>query len=226
MEKKQILAGVALMVVLSSLNPVYAEEADVSTKQTESYTITAIGGGDKKIGDPSPNKTGSIGTRAIKYYSVGRGEAVYDLTGESTKTYSDGLLKTTTTLDANYKSAYTNYDYFYLDGKTQAFWSGNTPYDADRISVTPSHSFTSSGQVYSVSVPAGVSYSTTSNSITYTWPTESADNVYSLEYDWDRIGAECRWTSVFTKATATDTSNFKFGTKITSVTNTINIDVD
>jgi len=110
-------------------------------------------------------------------------------------------------------------------GVGQAGWTGTSPsINCDQIAEQPSESIYASSTYYSISVPAGVSFSQQSDSMTYTWNSVSLANKYQNNYYWASSSSPivAQTSGHFTSVITNDTGTFTFGVNTYGVTNTIN----
>jgi hypothetical protein len=229
MKKLSLVAG-SFILTLSVLNPVFAAkstesidektEAKVSTSKKNGYTITSYSGGKEK-NLPS----GGVEIMTVHDFTLERGEAdnFYE---DSIKTYSDGELTTYSEVDVDYTETGFFTDILTLDGETRGSWSGSNPYNADRITVQPAQTIKTTGGSISLSIPPSAGSNIEEGEASISWPSEDDDDVWYLNYDWDEIEAETTGNSTFSQVLINDITNFKFGTKITSVLNTLNIEIE
>jgi hypothetical protein len=230
MMKKVSLAVGSFILTLAVINPVIAAQSTVSidkktdarvtTSKKDGYTITSYSGGKEKN---LPNK--QIQPMKVHDFTLERGDAdnFYE---DSTKSYSDGELTTYSEVDVDYTDTGIRSDILTIDGETRGSWSGRDPYDADRITIQPAQTIKASGTSISLSIPPSASSNIEKGEATITWPSESDNDTWYLSYDWDEIEAETKGSSTFTHVIVNDISNFKFGSKITSVMNTLNVEID
>ena len=228
MKRNSLLCLATGLFLASIITPVYAEDTNepvIKQRNESGYTITAAGGNGDKSLDPEYSQN-TRKKRSLQSYTMKRGQ-YRDFNDETLKRYGNAELKTESGIDLDYTDTSASVDYLVLNGYTKAFWYGDKPQsNADRITVLPSQSITASGTVFGVSIPPSVSWNAGKESGTFTWPSEYDTDAYRLTYNWDKITCKAVGTARFTGVTVNDISNFKFGSTITSVTNTIDVTIN
>ncbi|GEB33968.1 MULTISPECIES: hypothetical protein [Brevibacillus] len=232
MKKAMFLASSSLLLSFLVISPAFAinksettdkaTDTTITTTHKNGYTTKSYSGGKEKI---TPNVEKKVSALSTSSFSMKRGKYA-DFYDESLKSYSDGKLKTFSSIDVDYTDTSISTDYISIKGYTKAHWSGGNPYNADRITVLPAQTISASGAATAYSYPAAVSVNSTSGALQFSWPSEYDDNSYGFEYDWDKITSRVKGSGKFTGVIVNDVSNFKFGSKTTSVLNTLDISIN
>ncbi len=102
-------------------------------------------------------------------------------------------------------------DYLSAHGKEVGTWYGSNPYNASNIYLQLSENVTSTSTVVAVSIPAGASFSTSSNTAYLKWQEVTNPNTWDATYTWGTWQVNSSGT--IKNAKAQDEATFQFGSR-------------
>lgn len=175
-------------------------------------------------GPKSPNSgSNGSGTYNTLTNETGNYNSTQSWNTDSTRSYNGSYVETESklTLSDAHKSWPWQPDYLTANGVVYGYWWGSSPFDANNITLQPSENVTATSTVTSVSIPAGVSVSSSSNTMYLTWPAVANPNTWDASYSWGKW--EVQSSGTISNAQANDIATFTFGSNSFGVVNTINV---
>lgn len=144
-------------------------------------------------------------------------------TSDGTRDYNGSYMETqqSLTLSDAHKALPWQPDYLTANGDINAYWWGANPYDANGITIQPSENVTATQAVVGVSIPAGASVSTSSNTMYFSWPQTTALNTWQASYSWGKW--EVKSSGTITNAQSNAAAAFQFGSATYACSNTISV---
>lgn len=223
-----LLAGAILcaVAVFTGL-PAFAAQGPATgsriiVAQGPGYVVTTAGHNTPKRHTSPSSGGGGIAPASQTNYNLTEGSSG-TFTGQTNENYSDGQLQDYSCIHVNDVNSFLQPANLYVYGDQQAYWTGSSPYNATDIYMTPEEQATAQCAVTAISVPAGITYSTSNDTATLKWQEVTIANNYQGNYKWDQwqLQSEGCFTNVHTE----DEATFLFGSNAYGLVNDVNVNI-
>ncbi|MDN5313043.1 MAG: hypothetical protein PWQ68_2016 [Thermoanaerobacteraceae bacterium] len=228
--KRILIICLALLII--TVTPVYAStsnnlmDGEVEVVSGPGYSVTVFYGDKAEFIDEEQYNIRPMYDSFS--YSVKWDPKTNTYVDGVSREYSDGELRSeiglTQTYDPGILHVPQRVD---LSGSVEGIWTGDSPYNADSISIKPTQTIWFSGSGFSISYPPSVSVSGSGNTKTFSWPTVTWNNTWNSTYSFTGIHGEADGITTGIAATgASGFVTFRFGSNAYGVTSEVKVNWD